>query len=597
MDSEAKDLTACLSGERLDLCCAIAAFPEAYVAVDDMKFGRRSAGAGFLEALCRYVDKDGYALAVASEADLHPIHFAMAQFRDSLPTANTVALSDQTALARFGTLYSPGPILTNHAWARRTRSDDAYSIVGVNHTVATLQATPSLCRYLLDPLQPWDALICTSQSVKSAIETLFESYLSYLNSRGIRAPRPPVQLPVIPLGVHCDHFDATDERQAAARSFRKARGIGEDDVVLLSLGRIDPATKAHPVPLFLSVERAQREMVGDPKLHLAMVGTFLPAKAAEQEIVAAARRYAPSVDVHWVDGKDAVLCQASWQTADIFLSLSDNIQESFGLTPIEAMAASLPSIVSDWNGYKETVVHGETGLRIPTGFPDASFGLGAELSNRYCGNQISEAGYLHGVAQLTYVDVRKCGAAIVALARNHALRHEMSQKCRARAVQQYAWKVVLAQYREAFDELAAIRNSKSKPTVRSGLAEALRPDHGDPLKMFGGYPTSTLSLTTRLSITRSDARELLDSLLRQPMCGYPQCTRADPDDLKYLVDVLMGGEVNIQDLSERFPRLSRAELLSACVWLMKYDVVEAMPVSDDPEADAISFEDFPWPSA
>lgn len=583
MDSEVKEKAASPTRERLDLRCAIAAFPEAYVAVDDMKFGRRSAGAGFLEALCRYADKDGYALAVNSEADLHPLHFAMAQFRDTLPTANTVALSDQVALARYGTFYSPGPILTDHAWARRARSDDAYSIVGVNHTVATLQATPSLCRYLLDPLQPWDALICTSQSVKSAIETLFESYLSYLDSRGIQAPRPPVQLPVIPLGVHCDHFDATDERKAAASSFRKARGIGEDDIALLSFGRIDPATKAHPVPLFLSVERAQREMASDPKLHLVMVGTFLPAKAARQEIVNAARVYAPSVNVHWVDGKDSALCQAGWQAADVFLSLSDNIQESFGLTPIEAMAASLPSIVSDWNGYKETVVHGETGLRIPTGFPDPSSGLGAELSNRYCGNLMSESGYLHGVAQLTYVDVRKCSEAIVALARNHALRKQMSVKSRARAVQNYAWQVVLAQYTETFDELNAVRSSRSETIVRTGLTEPIRPDHGDPLKMFGGYPTRTVSLTTRLSIARSDARDLLDLLLRQPMCGYPQCTRADPEEMKYLVDIVMDGEISVQDLSERFPRLSRAELLSACVWLMKYDVVDAMPDTVGPE--------------
>ena len=45
----------------------------------------------------------------------------------------------------------------------------------------------------------------------------------------------------------------------------------------------------------------------------------------------------------------------SLNAANIFISLSDNIQETFGLTVIEAMAAELPCIVSDWNGYKDLI--------------------------------------------------------------------------------------------------------------------------------------------------------------------------------------------------------------------------------------------------
>ena len=34
--------------------------------------------------------------------------------------------------------------------------------------------------------------------------------------------------------------------------------------------------------------------------------------------------------------------------------------------PVEAMASGLPVIVSDWDGYKETVRDGVDGFRIPT---------------------------------------------------------------------------------------------------------------------------------------------------------------------------------------------------------------------------------------
>ena len=56
-----------------------------------------------------------------------------------------------------------------------------------------------------------------------------------------------------------------------------------------------------------------------------------------------------------LDGRDPNNRYLSWSSADIFCSFADNIQETFGLTPIEAMACGLPCVVSDWNGYKETV--------------------------------------------------------------------------------------------------------------------------------------------------------------------------------------------------------------------------------------------------
>lgn len=57
---------------------------------------------------------------------------------------------------------------------------------------------------------------------------------------------------------------------------------------------------------------------------------------------------------------------AVWKVADGFTSLSDNIQETFGLVVVEAMASGLPVVASDWNGYRDLVVPGETGWLVPT---------------------------------------------------------------------------------------------------------------------------------------------------------------------------------------------------------------------------------------
>jgi len=52
----------------------------------------------------------------------------------------------------------------------------------------------------------------------------------------------------------------------------------------------------------------------------------------------------------WSDDNDAAWYRSAWQAAGVFIALSDKIQETLGLTPLEAMAEGLPVIVSDWDG-------------------------------------------------------------------------------------------------------------------------------------------------------------------------------------------------------------------------------------------------------
>ena len=81
------------------------------------------------------------------------------------------------------------------------------------------------------------------------------------------------------------------------------------------------------------------------------------------------KQYAPRIQPQWVDGKNFSHYNEAWAASDLFVSLSDNLQETFGITPVEAMAAGLPVVVSDWDGYKDTVVEGVTGYRVPTWMP------------------------------------------------------------------------------------------------------------------------------------------------------------------------------------------------------------------------------------
>ena len=137
----------------------------------------------------------------------------------------------------------------------------------------------------------------------------------------------------------------------------------------------------------------------------------------------------------------------------IFVSLSDNIQETFGLTPVEAMAAGLPCVVSDWNGYKDTVADGETGFRIPT--TTLGPGAGIDVADRHAAG-VDSYDQLIGITSLaTAVDVDACADAIARLAGDAALRARLGQAAAARARRLYDWRVVVAAYQRLCDVAVA----------------------------------------------------------------------------------------------------------------------------------------------
>ena len=62
---------------------------------------------------------------------------------------------------------------------------------------------------LIAPVQPWDALICTSVAVKTAVEYLLNTWADYLAQRTGGRPNIQIKLPIIPLGVDCNAFAVT----------------------------------------------------------------------------------------------------------------------------------------------------------------------------------------------------------------------------------------------------------------------------------------------------------------------------------------------------------------------------------------------------
>ena len=133
----------------------------------------------------------------------------------------------------------------------------------------------------------------------------------------------------------------------AARCARRL-GVAAHDVVVLFVGRLSFHGKAHPTPMFMAMARAARR-VQVRSLHLLLAGQIRNPRI-EKEFREAAARFCGGARAHFLAdsiGVDGPAVAAAMHASDLFVSLSDNIQESFGLTPIEARAAGLPCVVSD----------------------------------------------------------------------------------------------------------------------------------------------------------------------------------------------------------------------------------------------------------
>ena len=362
---------------------------------------------------------------------------------------------DVQRLAEIGTMLRGSPDLVDLAWLRRqTLGDRAYSLIGTIHTIAPPGVRGQIAGTAVGPIQPWDALICTSPSVQSAMERMFEEWGAYIAERfgGTRWSRP--DLPLIPLGVDGAKLAALADRPAVRAAVRERLGLASDDVLVLWVGRLSFFEKAFPQPMFRAVEEAAR--AAGVRVHFAMAGWFPDAVKDREMYEQAARAYAPTVPVHFLDGNDRTGVADLWAAADVFLSLVDNIQETFGITPVEAMAAGLPVVVSDWDGYRFTVRDGSEGFLIPTLIGPAGR-FGRTLAIRH-GLQIdSYQSYAGMVAQSTAVHVGRAAEALAALIRSPELRRRMGQAGRARVREAFDWPVVAAQANALVDELAAIR--------------------------------------------------------------------------------------------------------------------------------------------
>ena len=546
---------------------AIYYHPEAYTTSGPKLMGRNAAGESFLRGFITHSTTTEFWAQV--EKSEHAQHFADSvkhYGRNELVKA--VDKNSLGALTQAGVVYYPGPGLGEHAYQRAVVGHGAYSLCGITHTTSSAGAMDAITELLTAPVQPWDAIICTSTAVKSNVERILQAQVDYLKDRlGITKITLP-QLPVIPLGIHTQDFVFSNDQKQQAR---QVIGVDNKTHVVLFMGRLSFHAKAHPLAMYQALEQVAQALPADERIVLVECGWF--ANDYIQKAYADAQALAcPSVQVVTLDGRKAEERQTAWASADVFCSLSDNIQETFGIVPIEAMAAGIPVVVSDWDGYKDTVRDGIDGYRIPTLMPQA--GLGGDLAYRHAVEIDTYDMYCGHSCSLVAVDVAVAAKAFSQLFASKELRQQMGQAGQQRARAVYDWAVIIPQYEALWAELNDIRKSQSANLTP--LAHPV-PARLDPFHAFASYPTMALTPATQLALVDtqvSTAFTRVDTYLKLAMVNFAKVVLPTPEEVSHILTQAAQGTQTSEQLIQKLPADRQAFMLRSLVWLVKMNLLK-----------------------
>ena len=530
-------------------------------AQDREVFGVQIAIKDWLKAYFRYARAEKFNFLIGNSAEVQELQEIAAEA--GADPKRLIALDrrfPEQNFSPFSTVFRAEPDTCNLLWQRQLSGN--FTFCGLAHAISGAEAGAVLQEYCLTPSRASDAIICPSRAVQAAIRAFWDGYGEYLYERFGARYHCPVQLPIIPLGVDVDKFIAktTPDKRAAQRQIL---GVAENDIVLLWVGRLSAAIKAHPMAMFQAAERAAVQT--GAKVHLVMVGYFVPFEA-ETQFKNLAAALCTQAAVTFIAANDPRFPDGVWAAGDIFLSLVDNMQESFGLTPIEAMAAGLPRVISDWDGYRDSVTDGEDGFLIRTTQPPA--GNGFDLTAQVLSGREVYGGFLAKTALTVAVDAEQAADRIAQLITDKNLRTSLAEKARQRVSAIYDWRHIIPAYENLWQDLAARRES----FVQKPLGKSAFPQLPDPYTMYATYPTRQLGESDKLTLALPLSQ--IELLLRHDLNTYAYDVLMSPEDISALLSGLAdAGQETIGTLFTRFPVHDRPRLWRTIAWLQKMGIV------------------------
>ena len=419
------------------------------------------------------------------------------------------------------------------------------------------------------PLCAADAIVMTSACGREVMANYERRAAARLkNVYGVERHFPG-QTPVIPLAVHSDWTQPQDKVAA-----RKALHLSPDETVLLYMGRLSIDSKGDLTPLLYTLKRLVANRDASIKLVLAGGMNLVNKRLLNQTI----QRLGLASQVLLMPNTTDTVKRDLYGAADIFISPIDSLQETFGISIVEAMASGLPVVAAGFDGYRELVVDGQTGFLLPTLWgegPGQLTALGAMMEPMV--SQLL-------IAQNVSPNVQVMEHRLRQLIQNPNLRRQMGDAGRQRVTERFTWPVVIRQYLAMWNGL----QTHLPAEVPRGGAD---PTHADLHEIFHHYPTHQLQPTQRFTLSEL-GRQCATGMYPMPAMYTEMQPMFSSAILKALVEGLSKGLKTWAQLTDeaQAAQYSLDQTRFHLLWLVKYGLVEwdeALNQLDGPDTQQI----------
>lgn len=516
-----------------------------------------------IAGLLRYVDSETYCLVGNGDYQREAIDKIIAKMphrrQNHIHVINEydVLFNGQEALGNPDILHSvkedPIPLISARSHLRKNAP-----LTFVFHGLAEQHVlTDTVYPLFFLPFQPYDAVLCSSSAVINTIHRMLDRLEDIggklFSGNELRPPR--IRLEKVPLGIDTDYFKPFPKEEA-----RAAFNLPRNAVIILWFGRFSQIFKADLFPL-LHVFQMLRKATTQ-KIHLVLAGSEDRGSHEMDDIKQLADDLGIGDAVSIIENQDIVSRPMLYSAADIFTSPIDNLQETFGLTPVEAMACGVPQVVSDWDGYRDTVKNDETGYRIPTIWADC---MDDVASADYLPTNIAHRRMLFRSLSVrsTVVDTAEYYKRLLLLIERPDVRRRMAETSRKCAISNYDLRVNASCTEAIWRELSDIAQHSGSDLL----------DRNVPMvnycNDFYDYPTRFIDKATVFQITefgRSCPPELIDR--NQLFSHYVPEAKLTRSLLEYVKSTMF---VDVATACQQFPNFKVSQIIRSIMCLYKYD--------------------------
>jgi glycosyltransferase involved in cell wall biosynthesis len=535
----------------------ISSFDE--LSTTEIQLGRKSAGYGMVSALLEYSHFDEIHFFLPFPTALDYFHQGYASWLEDPSIKSKVrfiqaaGLPAATSQFEYEALHAAAVdnYLPELCHLRNRHASNAFPVTFTPHSLSYWSSQLSRPYQVLPGIQPYDSIFCTSNAAREYYLTCFKTVADNLRILGTEKAGYAGRLDICPLGVRLTDFPDQSKTES-----REQLNLPTNRFTLLCLGRLTPADKYDLVPLLGVLGLLNQRFPVD----LILAGAQWQGYGRYLHDVA--RSMGLAEHVHLFIDFSAEMKARLLAAADIFVSPADNLQETFGINIIEAMAAGLPVVAGDYSGYRDLVISGLTGFLIPTLGPSRLDSLDAAWPIMI--------NYMSGfeMAQRTVVDLDRLTACLDTLIQSSELRTKMGRAGRDRIRDIFDWPVVIAKMEALWTEL-------KRDADRLGLSRSEPDILGFGRKdTFRHFPSEYLEPDTMIAVgpLASDfnsgfwgTRHLMNLVQNTPI----------PDLQRVLSEIKQkGGHIRYGELNEDLKSdLVPGRIEYAVLWGLKYGVL------------------------